>query len=88
LPQAIAHRRSRKHARTIRQVSLEQLKGQIEAANAEFPCINFKTRLREDAASGVAVVAEIKVRERAAGRAGAMRPGENEPCSRAACPAE
>jgi hypothetical protein len=43
-------------------VSLEQLKGQIEAANAEFPCINFKTRLREDAVSGVAVVAEIKVR--------------------------
>ena len=50
------------HTHRLPQVSLEQLKGQIEAANAEFPCINFKTRLREDAVSGVAVVAEIKVR--------------------------
>ena len=41
-------------------MSLEQLKSQIDAANKEFPCINFKDRLRQDAVSGVAVVAEIK----------------------------
>lgn len=40
---------------------MEELKSKIAAANTEFPCINFKTRLREDAVSGVAVVAEIKV---------------------------
>lgn len=40
---------------------MEELKSKISAANTEFPCINFKTRLREDAVSGVAVVAEIKV---------------------------
>jgi glutathione peroxidase-family protein len=27
----------------------------------EFPCLNFKERLRQDSVSGVAVVAEIKV---------------------------
>ena len=42
------------------QVSLEDLKSQIDAANKEFPSIDFKTRLREDAVSDVVVVAEIK----------------------------
>ena len=41
-------------------VSLEDLKSKIDAANKEFPSIDFKARLREDAVSGVAVVAEIK----------------------------
>ena len=31
------------------QVSLEDLKSQIDEANKEFPSIDFKTRLREDA---------------------------------------
>mmetsp|Transcript_43383 Transcript_43383/g.98716 ORF Transcript_43383/g.98716 Transcript_43383/m.98716 type:complete len:542 (+) Transcript_43383:136-1761(+) len=42
------------------EVSLEELKAKIEAANKEFPPIDFAARLRKDAAAGVAVVAEIK----------------------------
>lgn len=55
-------------------VSLETLKSQIEAANKEFPFINFKERLRADSVSGVAVVAEIK---RASPSKGDIAPGIN-----------
>jgi anthranilate synthase / indole-3-glycerol phosphate synthase / phosphoribosylanthranilate isomerase len=54
------------------QVSLDELKAQIDKANAEFPPIDFLARLRKDSAAGVAVVAEIK---RASPSKGDIAPG-------------
>ena len=54
------------------QVSLDELKAQIEKADQEFPPIDFLTRLRKDSAAGVAVVAEIK---RASPSKGDIAPG-------------
>lgn len=53
-------------------VSLDELKAKIAAANEEFPTVNFAERLRQDAAAGVAVVAEIK---RASPSKGDIAPG-------------
>lgn len=68
----ICDQRHKDVAAAKEKVSLEQLKSQIDAANKEFPVIDFMARLREDSVSGVAVVAEIK---RASPSKGDIAPG-------------